>query len=41
MTSIFSYSDDTKNIYNIVHRQSRKHFDAVSYYVPILQDFCS
>ena len=33
MTSIFSYTDHTKDIYNIVHRQSRKHFEAVFYYV--------
>ena len=41
MTSVFSYSDDTKNINSIAHRQSRKHFEAVSNYVPILQHFCS
>ena len=41
MTSFFSYNDDTKNIYNIVHRQSRKHFEAVSYYNPTLQHFRS
>ena len=40
MTLIFSYTDDTKNIDNIVRRQSRKHFEAVSYYVPILQHLC-
>ena len=39
MTSVFSCSDDTKNIYSIVHRQKRKHIEAVSYYVAILQQF--
>ena len=29
-----SCNDGTKNIYSILHRQSRKHFGAVSYYVP-------
>ena len=41
MISFFSYNDDAKNIYNIVHRQSSKHLEAVSYYVPTLQHFCS
>ena len=36
-----SYNDGTKNIYSVVHRQSRKHFEAVSYYVPNSTAFLS
>ena len=41
MTSVFSCNDNTKNIYNIVHRQKRNYFEAVSYCVPILRHFCT